>query len=321
MAPSHKRKNIAAEVTVEESVQSDEAGAEDQHIPEETPVVVKKQEYAAGSAANALAESSFAGSKSKRAKLTAATPVVTKTESIRSKIADNVALAKRICSFLNYVNSADHTFSITMLPREIGWGPHGTPQANTICVENTAIPVVVWHVGEVTKMWFFDRQGEPADRVSVTFSPVTDAGLEAANRMIEVYSDNGGKGEFFFCACYVLILTPAKESMDPYATEIKAYKWQSVRVPGSKAPVATPFRRLYDATNKFQRKGDMRAIDPVDLRIGDVVLVEVFVTRYKQKADNRWKMVNDLRSLSVLKRGAPPEEVPEPEEAEFEGVM
>ena len=47
-----------------------------------------------------------------------------------------------------------------------------------------------------------------------------------------------------------------------------------------------PFGRLYDATEKYQRKGDMAPLSPTDFNKGDIVLVEFSVCRWASKKKN-----------------------------------
>ncbi|KAI0043920.1 hypothetical protein FA95DRAFT_1608991 [Auriscalpium vulgare] len=215
----------------------------------------------------------------------------------------NARLISRLKAMIGYENDADNTYSSVRLPNRLVWGPPGTAQANNLCKPQTAIPVIVWHVGEVTNLWFFTRNGDPADNVSVTVKPLTSVGQAAVQRIMQRYSD------------------PARRnSLDFSAVEVKASCWQSVRVPGQKAAVAKHYDRFYNATSRFERKADMVLLDVANLKRGDIVLLETYISRYVDKQDKLPRLTHTLCAVSLLCSGYPTASVDKDDER-FQGSL
>lgn len=75
------------------------------------------------------------------------------------------------------------------------------------------------------------------------------------------------------------------------------------------------FDQFYDATDGFKRKSAMRRLYANQVQLGDVVLVEAALTRYKT-GQNRmrweeWGTTFELQSVCVLAKN--PEKVDSPE--------
>lgn len=90
----------------------------------------------------------------------------------------------------------------------------------------------------------------------------------------------------------------------------------------------SPFQDCYDAVKRYQGKDVMDTIPAEDLNIGDLVLMEAFVTRYptnqnntrlggkitakerakvKAKGPTEWKVTFELSSVALLHSAPPPQ--------------
>ncbi|KAI0037622.1 hypothetical protein FA95DRAFT_1614037 [Auriscalpium vulgare] len=166
-------------------------------------------------------------------------------------------LRRRLQGFINFASDKDNTYSVTKLPTDLTWGPSGGPNANNVCRAGSNIPVVVWHVGEVVKFWFFKQNGDPADNVSLTVDPLTSNAKTAVQAIARKFLD-----------------PRRRAALEQFSPEVKASKWQTARIPGERAAMAVPFDRVYDATSRYMRLSDMPTLDAAKIKTGDIVLLE-----------------------------------------------
>ncbi|KAI0040393.1 hypothetical protein FA95DRAFT_1611822 [Auriscalpium vulgare] len=195
-------------------------------------------------------------------------------------------LRRRLQKFINFSSDKDNTYSVTKLPANLTWGPAGGPNANNVCRAGTNIPVVVWHVGEVMRFWFFKQNGEPADNVSLTVAPFTANAKAAVQAVAKKFLD-----------------PRRRVAIESFTTEVKASKWQTARVPGERAVMAVPFDRVYDASERYMRLSDMPTVDASKIKAGDLVLLETYISRYVDKTDKMYRQVYTMRAISLLLSG------------------
>ncbi|KAI0055901.1 hypothetical protein BV25DRAFT_1921443 [Artomyces pyxidatus] len=238
----------------------------------------------------------------------------------RSHFSDT--LIQRLKGFLSYSNDIDNTYSITRLPANIYWGPAGSSHVNNLCREGNAIPVVVWHLGEVRRTWFYNKAGGAAETISVVIRPLTASARIANQALIQKFTEPSRIGIYPVHLAYLLHLTftAFEGSLDNHSDEVRAARWQTIRVPGERAAVALPFDRVYNATEKFERKANMRKLEPALLKPGDLVLLEAFISRYKERTDKTMRLTNTIRAISLLCSGVPSTDLDEKQD-DFAGTL
>lgn len=73
----------------------------------------------------------------------------------------------RLANIVRYREVTSNRFAVTMVPRTADWGR--TPRTEKIlCVGGK--PVLIWLVGRIQSLWFFDRNGDPHLRVNLGFT-------------------------------------------------------------------------------------------------------------------------------------------------------
>ncbi|THH06820.1 hypothetical protein EW146_g9496 [Bondarzewia mesenterica] len=117
--------------------------------------------------------------------------------------------------FVNAILETDNVWQICSEPRrhiEIGlqiearlfeddnesklqgmWGSDDTfhpSKSNLLCKQSDDRPLIIWTVGDLTKTWLYDMQGNPAARILVTIAPLNVSTLNAARSLIHSLSDN-----------------------------------------------------------------------------------------------------------------------------------
>lgn len=73
----------------------------------------------------------------------------------------------RLRNIVRYRDVTSNRFAVTMVPRTAGWGR--APRTEKIlCIGGK--PALIWLVGRVRSLWFFDRNGDPHLRVNLGFT-------------------------------------------------------------------------------------------------------------------------------------------------------
>ncbi|KDQ52002.1 hypothetical protein JAAARDRAFT_198654 [Jaapia argillacea MUCL 33604] len=186
-----------------------------------------------------------------------------------------------------------HTYSINQLPLFATWGTHmpsiRKDLSSYLCADFTNDTLIFWIIGTISRIWFFNREG-PAPHVSISIVPcVADASkmakdqLRVLSRPKNLFIDNV-PGE----------LQASRSSPNEY-TGFDRDHW---------------FEAVYDARTAFTKKGAMEPYSPKKLDIGDLVLTEVKVKRFKPRPTDGslviqlgwewWRAYFELQSVSII---------------------
>lgn len=92
-----------------------------------------------------------------------------------------------------HVDDLARTCYIDLLPASAAWGPRprwgsGVGASKTLCVNGTSDAYTVWIVGRVSKMYFFDDDGMPNDKVSINIIPWTVNTAQQVRRRLTMLS-------------------------------------------------------------------------------------------------------------------------------------
>ncbi|KZT61817.1 hypothetical protein CALCODRAFT_479590 [Calocera cornea HHB12733] len=162
------------------------------------------------------------------------------------------------------------------------------------------IPVTLWIVARLSALYLFRADGNPERQANVVFTPLNNADLTVLKSLLRSHTHQTLYGPW-----------------DGLNT-LKAGKWMNHRVPGE----AKPFLAVYDATTVLRSKSKMSAVPAQNLKRGDLVLLEVYLNRYRDKtmdayvspgrggqravrtptnsADTKWRACLVLKAICLL---------------------
>lgn len=89
---------------------------------------------------------------------------------------------------LTYQKPSDGIYSLSLFPeKEVAWGLSDT-STNKLCTRGSNIPVVIWIVGQVTSVWFYDQNGNPHNKVSMGVAPLTADAMNKGRRILSQFA-------------------------------------------------------------------------------------------------------------------------------------
>ncbi|KAH9852846.1 hypothetical protein C2E23DRAFT_885221 [Lenzites betulinus] len=177
---------------------------------------------------------------------------------------------------------AANRYALLTVPRAADWG-RGPRTEKILCIGGK--PILIWLIGRVRSLWFFDRNGDPHLRVNIGIS--LHSGEERAAAM-ELYGR-------------------ARPRADSVPDTVYAGRICSHREKGEYCDTATAFTQVYDATTRLTAKSAMPQLSPVDLGKNDLVVLECTFSRWKRanegKAKKSWGSYDvgfELSSIFLL---------------------
>ncbi|KAG1890323.1 hypothetical protein F4604DRAFT_1914869 [Suillus subluteus] len=194
-----------------------------------------------------------------------------------------------------YTNSKANIYALGKLLLTATWGQYKpiNDRSKVLCDPATGDLITIWVVGRIAKMWFM-RFSKPESQATLTIMPLSRTLAHQSALLLAKFS------------------TPAL-SLTPQGLDIiRAIKWQNVRG-GDTVNEAILFDAVYDA----RRDGSLKTYSerPIwnltDLKSGDLVLLEMKMTRYsKKQEDNKWHSHTqyEMIALSLLDIAEFPEE-------------
>ncbi|KAJ3536821.1 hypothetical protein NM688_g6786 [Phlebia brevispora] len=209
-------------------------------------------------------------------------------------------LVTRLEHLLMYKNESTSCYAIRELPiNKLYWPPSKKNREDKSDLMHTNMRLaVVWLIGEIALTRFTKGDGN-ARRPCVLVKPLLKADLNCANLILRNQSQ------------------PVRVENDSEDSVWMA-KWiASNSVPDTKVP---PFLDVYDATDKMKRKAYLKRIDPLELKAGDLVLVEAIISRwplqrgeehlqfFRTRNWKNWRTEFRLDSIYVLHTRLPAEE-------------
>lgn len=89
---------------------------------------------------------------------------------------------------LSYKKEADGIYSLSVFPyRDMTWGKSDT-SANKLCKRDSSVPVVIWIIGHVTSVWFYDQLGNPHNKVSIGVAPLTAHAMNIGRKILSQFA-------------------------------------------------------------------------------------------------------------------------------------
>ncbi|KAI0648462.1 hypothetical protein C8Q79DRAFT_1045280 [Trametes meyenii] len=172
-------------------------------------------------------------------------------------------------------------FAIAKVPKSAMWGPENDKDLSKFLCVNLQLLTVVY-VGSIVSLWFQDRQGEPHQRANLGVVMLCKRDLKAAVRL------------------------PAQSKPVKVMKGDRVYagKFMTQWVKGESKPRAVLFDEIFDLSEADSDKDDMTRRYPYNLGVGDLVVIEANVVRFKTGMDHRsWDEygVNfELKNISIL---------------------
>ncbi|KZP00512.1 hypothetical protein CALVIDRAFT_560477 [Calocera viscosa TUFC12733] len=220
------------------------------------------------------------------------------------------ALNRRINELLKWHSPATSTYAIAKAPHGMFWSTRSDVDYTEFLFDSgRRYPVTLWFVGKLSGVFLFTSAGLPERQANILFQPLRATDLSAGKRLLKAHTSDK-------------LYVPGSGQ-----DSLKAGKWMTKRVPGEAAESVEPFDSVYDATEVFRAKSKMERIRPEDLKRNDLVLVEVFVSRFRDrtitddfsspsktgtrygrgsssKAEVKWRATFVLKSINLLHASA-----------------
>ncbi|KAG0701022.1 hypothetical protein DFH29DRAFT_876201 [Suillus ampliporus] len=198
---------------------------------------------------------------------------------------DDVLLV-RLHRLLEYMNSKANIYALGKLLPTATWGQYKpvNDRSKILCDPVTGDPITIWVVGRITKMWFmkFDK---PENQVMLTIMPLSKTLAQQSALLLAKFS------------------APVLSLNQQTSHTIRAIKWQNVQG-GDPSSEALLFDAVYDARRdrSLTTYSERPIWNLTDLKPGDLVLLEMKMTRYSKKhEDNKWHSQTSLKCPRILK--------------------
>ncbi|OSC97378.1 hypothetical protein PYCCODRAFT_1377271, partial [Trametes coccinea BRFM310] len=194
-------------------------------------------------------------------------------------------VAARVATIMNYTEPTTNRYNIGLLPLDAQWGPiaDGTGLDRFLCHDGR--PVTAWMVGIVTSIWLAPTEGS---RVSIGLRLLCRRDMEAARyfqyRLSRPVGDASNSGLSTFASRYL-----AARGED----------------------TVNAFTEVFDGCDRLASWSTMNKIDHKRIQKTDVVLVEVYIKRFKHRDSNRstwikWGVSFELLRIALLYPGPGP---------------
>lgn len=135
---------------------------------------------------------------------------------------------------MSYQKPADGVYALSMLPeKDLAWGQSDT-SSNKLCKRGSSIPVVVWIIGSVTSVWFYDQYGNPHNRVSVGVAPLTEHAMNKGRRLLSQFACPKQSASIFHILAIIPripVTSDASLDIESWMTHLNASRWQTMRIP------------------------------------------------------------------------------------------
>ncbi|KAJ7782137.1 hypothetical protein B0H14DRAFT_2400901 [Mycena olivaceomarginata] len=196
-----------------------------------------------------------------------------------------------------YSDKQRNVYAINNVHVQFDWGVAASFKdvTNTICEKGTSTPLTFWIVGELATCFWFNEDGYPAKRVSVSVRPLS-TDLPA------------------FCKRLLQSLCMPRNSYAFGPEQVRATRWMTRRGQRGQPSATDEFSDFYDARTALRDKSVMQKLNVDQLVEHDIVLLEVQLGRYssetnsdgkaKRKAFNKWQSFFDLQAIYLLKNAA-----------------
>ncbi|KAI0337786.1 hypothetical protein BDW22DRAFT_1433073 [Trametopsis cervina] len=160
------------------------------------------------------------------------------------------------------VDTRNHVYPINAVPRSVTWGKKTPALAKFLCVADSVITVKI--VGTVTSVYFYDRTGSPAERVSIGIRPLRQCDSIAAQKYLESCS------------------TGKRANVDNDEFVLYASKYCTKTVRGEVKPQIYRFENIWDGTRCVDSiTTRVKTGGPESITVNDIVMLEVRLFRWK----------------------------------------
>ncbi|KAG1807357.1 hypothetical protein EV424DRAFT_1543904 [Suillus variegatus] len=193
-----------------------------------------------------------------------------------------------------YTNAKANIYALGKLLPTATWGQYNpvNDRSKILCNPATGEPLTLWVVGRIARMWF-TKFGAPENQASLTVMPLSKSlGQQSAILLAKMSS-------------------PTLNINQQSAQVIRAIKWQN----GKKNDGETT-AMLFDAVYDVRAEGSLKTYSerPLwnlgDLKTGDLILLEMKMTRYSKKLEDKWhsRAQYEMIAISLLDISDMPEE-------------
>ncbi|KAL1940342.1 hypothetical protein VTO73DRAFT_8914 [Trametes versicolor] len=202
-------------------------------------------------------------------------------------------LLQRLDGFLGFAELDTSRFAVGAVPTAAAWGKPEVDKAlaRYFCLYGK--PLTMWILGIVETKWFHDVHGNPQDKVNIGIKTLR-ASDHAAAMNLRAKS------------------VPVKK---PPGERVYARRFMVQWGEDDEKPHIENFNQFFDARDGFERKSDMPRLFASQVHVGDLVLVEAALIRYKTGQVKthwvQWGTDFELQSVCLLGRNDKGEETQE----------
>ncbi|KAI0332375.1 hypothetical protein GY45DRAFT_1369312 [Cubamyces sp. BRFM 1775] len=190
-------------------------------------------------------------------------------------------LTLRIPNMLTFADPKNTRWSISRIPSHAKWGGNRDQWelARYLCAGD--VPITIFIVGTLTSKRFTDKEGDPLPRVQMGIRPLVDEHRRDAASLL------------------------GRCRPPQVVTLEKVYAGRLMSQWGKNDQKASTlsFTNIFDARKGYGRKSAMKRLHPHEIGKGDLVLVELTLTRYRPASVYTWdhyKTAFELRAVSLL---------------------
>ncbi|KAG1839202.1 hypothetical protein DFJ58DRAFT_859695 [Suillus subalutaceus] len=205
-----------------------------------------------------------------------------------------VEQVNRLQKLSEYTNAKANIYALGRLLPTATWGQYKpiNDRSKVLCNPATNEPLTIWVVGQIAKMWF-TKFGNLEKQATIMIMPLSKSLAQQSTLLLAKMS------------------SPTTSSNQQATQIIQAIKWQNARGGDSEdEPV------LFDAVYVIRVAGSLKTQTErplwklVDLKMGDLILLEMKMTRYSKKQEDKWhsRAQYDMLAIYLLDICETPEE-------------
>ncbi|KAG2158085.1 uncharacterized protein EDB93DRAFT_1100862 [Suillus bovinus] len=173
------------------------------------------------------------------------------------------ALKLRLEKLSEYMNPKANIYALGKLLPTATWGPYRpvNDRSKILCDPATGESLTIWIVGRIAKMWF-TKQGRPESQASITILPLSQSLVRQSSLLLAKFSNP--------------------------ALSLNQQKWQNTKA-GDMVTEPILFDVIYDARAEGSLKTytERPLWNLADLKPGDLILLEMRMTRYSKKGEDK----------------------------------
>ncbi|KAG1855296.1 hypothetical protein F4604DRAFT_1685779 [Suillus subluteus] len=192
-------------------------------------------------------------------------------------------LISRIQKLSEYTNARANIYALGKLLPTATWGQYKliNDHSKVLCDPTTGEPLTIWTVSQIARMWF-TKSGVPENQASLTIMPLSKSLSQQSATLLAKMSN------------------PVLNINEQSTQVICAIKWQNGKQSDREAEAI-----LFDTVYDVQAEGSLKTYSEwplwnlADLKTGDLILLEMKMTRYSKKLEDKWHSCVQYEMIAI----------------------